>query len=457
MTPEPRDKVIVVGASTAGLFTAYRLAQAGVPVRVFEAQPRLDPDPRILIVTPTWLRLLDFDVSEAVLNRTHTFELISRRASARIELREPDVVVERARFLKLLARQVEQAGGELLLDHRFEALRQRRDFPLVTFRNAHGPEEMRADTVIGADGVDSTVAAEVAAPAARENGGQAQTPGHQPLLDRLAERLVHRPHQSPADARSAGRRTEGEAAAAAGPRVAIDGAQTALSPTVSSAAADHQPGRVGIVQARVALPDDLPPDTVRCWFDRRTTRFFYWLIPESAHTGALGLVAESEAQAERALDRFLAARDLEPIEHQRAPVAMYPPALRPRARLGQGRALLVGDAAGQVKGTTVGGVVMGMRGAAAAARAIVRGTSYGAEARALHCELRLHAAGRGLLDGFRDADYDRLLHLLNGPARRVLRRYNRDELRRAHWRLFLAQPRWLILAARAFLQTVTNG
>jgi len=98
-----------------------------------------------------------------------------------------------------------------------------------------------------------------------------------------------------------------------------------------------------------------------------------------------------------------------------------------------------------------------MRGGAAAARSILRGTSYAAEARGLRWELRAHAGLRRLLDGFRDADYDRLLRLLNGPTRRVLRRYNRDELRRSIWRLVLAQPCWVTLGARAFVQAVLNG
>jgi digeranylgeranylglycerophospholipid reductase len=375
--------VIVVGASVAGLFAAYRLAQAGVRVRVFEAEPELSPDARTLIVTPAWLRMVDFDVDEAVLNRTGTFELISRRASARVRLREPDVVLERARFMELLADQVVAAGGELLLDHRFEGLGEHQDFPLVRFRNGHGPEETGAATVIGADGVESALAAEVAA------GDDLE--------------------------------------------------------------------RVGIVQARVALPDDLPVDTVRCWFDRGSTRFFYWLIPESAKTGAVGLIAETEEEAGAALERFMVAEGLAAIEYQQAQVPMYPPRSRPTADLREGQALLVGDAAGQVKVTTVGGVVTGMGGAAAAARSILRGTSYAAEARALRWELQAHAGLRRLLDGFSNADYDRLLRLLNGPTRRVLRRYNRDELRRAIWRLVLAQPRWVTLGGRAFVQAILNA
>ena len=378
------EGVVVVGASVAGLFAAYRLGQAGVRVRVFEAQAALEPDPRTFIGTPPLLRMLDFELGDAVLNRTCAFELISPNRSARVRLREPDLVVGRARFVQDLARRAQGAGAELLFDRRFERLFHGGRFPLLRFATPHGPHHRKSATVIGADGVDSTLRSEV------------------------------------------GR---------------------------------HQVPRVGKLQARVGLRSDQPADTVRCWFERGTTRFFTWLIPESERIGALGLIAPTEEQAARALEAFMADHDLRPVEdgYQQGLVPLHASALRVESRLGGGTVLLVGDAAGQVKATTVGGFVTGMRGGAAAARSIIRGTTYAAEAGALHRELRAHTALRFLLDGFRDQDYDRLLALLNRGTRRVLRRYNRDELRRSLWRLVLAQPRWITLGARAFVQSLGSG
>jgi flavin-dependent dehydrogenase len=361
------------------LYAAYRLGRAGVPVRVYDARGELDYEKRTLIVTPAWIDLLDFDVSEAVLNHTEKFELISQSESTRVSLGEPDVILERARFMRLLARQARQAGAQLLLDHRFEGLQDDDRFPLLRFRNGHGPELHDASTVIGADGVDSSVAEAV---------------------DR--DDVEH----------------------------------------------------VSIVQARVRMPEDLAADTVRIWFNRESTRFFVWLIPESEEMGALGLIADSEENAERVLDAYLLMLNVDAMEIQKAWVPMYGVGVRASASLGDGQALLVGDAAGQVKVTTVGGVVTGMLGGAAAARSILRGTAYSTEARSLRWELRAHAALRHVLDGFTDEDYDRLLSLLNGRTRQVLRRHNRDELRRSIWRLVVAQPRWLSLGTRAFLQRI---
>lgn len=87
---------------------------------------------------------------------------------------------------------------------------------------------------------------------------------------------------------------------------------------------------------------------------------------------------------------------------------------------------LVGDAVAQVKVTTVGGLVTGLRGARAAANAILRGRDYLKELRPLRYELGLHLMLRCVLNRFCSRDYYRLLGLLNEKTLHLLGRYNRD-------------------------------
>jgi len=347
-------------------------------VRVFEAQVPFRPAERTLIVTPAWRQLLDFDPGEAVLNRVSAYELISARASARIPLQEPDLVIDRARFLQVLVRKVQEAGGEVLFGYRLTEIQMGSQWWILRLGAGENRERwVPAARVLGTDGVHSTVV------------------------------------------RALGK----------------DGLE-----------------RVGLAQARVPLPPDLAPDTVRVWFDRATTRFFYWLIPESPHTGVLGVVAESPARARDLVEQFLSARGWEALAWQEEGLAPLFPLRFGAPPMGDGQVLLAGDAAGQVKVTTVGGVVAGMRGGLAAARAILNHTFYDAELRPLRQELAFHALVRRVLDGFTDEDYDALLNLLNRPALAVLSRYHRDELVRALWRLLLSQPRWLLLGARALVR-----
>lgn len=206
---------------------------------------------------------------------------------------------------------------------------------------------------------------------------------------------------------------------------------------------------VPLIQAIVPLPGDMSPDTVRVWFVPEDTPYFYWLIPESPARGALGLIGEAGPEARRHLENFLEKRRLEPIEFQGARIPVYTGWVPVERRVGVGRVYLVGDAAGQVKVTTVGGIVTGFRGAAGVAEAILNGAS--GELRALRRELDLHLLLRKAMHHFTQADYSRLVDLLNVPTRRSLSRYSRDEAFRVLWHICLSQPRLLLMGLRGLL------
>lgn len=209
---------------------------------------------------------------------------------------------------------------------------------------------------------------------------------------------------------------------------------------------------VPIVQARVRLPGGWDPAVTAVWFEPEATSFFYWLIPESTETGVAGLVADRPAGSRAALERFLERHGLGPLDYQAAVIPLYRPRRRIAWRLeGGGRVLLVGDAAGHVKVTTVGGVVSGLWGARAAASALLSGRSYRKELAGLHRELYVHHLIRRAMSRFGAADYDRLLGVLNRPLERFLARENRDTVAPNLVRLLAAQPRLLTVGLRALL------
>jgi flavin-dependent dehydrogenase len=218
---------------------------------------------------------------------------------------------------------------------------------------------------------------------------------------------------------------------------------------VARAAGWPQQRTVPLIQALVPLPKDMPSDAVRVWFIPQDTPYFYWLIPESESRGALGLIGEDGPQARGCLEAFMTQRGFEPLSFQAARIPMYTQWIPVERRVGKGRVFLVGDAAGQVKVTTVGGIVTGFRGAIGVAEAILHGRSR--ELRTLRRELDLHLLLRKALHHFTQADYSRLVDLLNAPARRSLSRYSRDEAFRVLWHICLNQPRLLLLGLRGLL------
>src|SRR6185437_6151658 len=87
------------------------------------------------------------------------------------------------------------------------------------------------------------------------------------------------------------------------------------------------------------------------------TPYFYWLIPESAERGALGLIGEVGSEARKHLEAFLVKRNLEPLAFQGARIPVYTRWVPVRKKLAGGEVFLVGDAADKVEVSTVGDVV----------------------------------------------------------------------------------------------------
>lgn len=229
------------------------------------------------------------------------------------------------------------------------------------------------------------------------------------------------------------------------------GADGVLSKVAKTASRDSTE-TVDIVQAKVVLPEKASSDCVKVWLDRQRTEFFYWLIPESEFSAVIGLICRNGKGARESLEDLLRSLRCETIELQAAKVPLHNPLLEPSRTISNSRILLIGDAGGQVKATTVGGVVAGLRGARAAVRAIIGQAPYGKTLRSLKAELDLHSMMRVILNRFGGRDYDLLLELLDARTRNVLAVHNRDEFKGAFFRLLLTQPRLLLLAAKSLLR-----
>ncbi|MGC1485293.1 MAG: NAD(P)/FAD-dependent oxidoreductase [Candidatus Acidiferrum sp.] len=207
---------------------------------------------------------------------------------------------------------------------------------------------------------------------------------------------------------------------------------------------------VPLVQAIVRLPKDHPADTTRVWFVPDDTPYFYWLIPESPERGALGIIGEDGRDTKRCLERFLEKKRLEPLEWQGARIPVYRGWVPVRRRIGNGEVYLVGDAAAQVKVSTVGGIVTGLRGALGVGQAILR-KDGSKELKALRRELGTHWLIRRALHHFQQKDYSQLVDLLDASTRESLGEINRDESTRLLWSVVRRQPRLALLGLRGLL------
>ena len=370
------SQVVVVGASAAGLYTAWLLAKGGVPVLLLDQAERPGPPARTLIVTSRLRGVLDCIAEESIVNRTPGVQMFSPKASVAICLREPDLIVERATLIRLLARRAEAAGVEFLRGHRFLGLEPDHGGIYVHSESSTGQRvQLRTRVLIGADGAGSPVAS----------------------------------------------------------AVGLDSHTMVFN-----------------LQATVNMPRAADAGVTQVWFEPELTRYFFWLIPESGERAVAGLIANDRHQAHASLARFLAAHGLEPLGYQEAPVPLYNRRVSWRNFSGA-RVMLVGDAAAQVKVTTVGGLVTGLRGAQAAARAVLRGTGYGRQSSGLRRELDSHLWIRTVLNRFGPSEYDELLRLVSARTIKVLASRTRDEAGRVLALSLLSQPAFAGLAARCLL------
>lgn len=208
---------------------------------------------------------------------------------------------------------------------------------------------------------------------------------------------------------------------------------------------------VPLVQAIVKLPKDCPRDTTRVWFVPEDTPYFYWLIPENESRGALGIIGEGSGQeTKKRIERFLQRKQMEPIEWQGARIPVYRKWIPVERRVGNGTVFLVGDAAAQVKVSTVGGIVTGFRGAQGIADALL-GVRGGAELRALRRELATHWLIRKTMHHFEQKHYSYLVDLLNAATRESLGEIHRDHSTRLLWTVLRRQPRLILLGLRGLL------
>ncbi|MFH1849892.1 MAG: NAD(P)/FAD-dependent oxidoreductase [archaeon] len=190
------------------------------------------------------------------------------------------------------------------------------------------------------------------------------------------------------------------------------------------------------IQARVKTESD--PQEYTAWLGRVCPGFFAWAVPESDEVARVGLAARSGAKE---LFRGFMKRSgyTKVLDMQAGLIPVYSASQSTQ----RGNVLLVGDAAGQVKASTGGGIVPGL--AAAQCLAENLGSGYGrAWRQKIGRTLRVHLLIRKTLDRFTDRDYDRLLELAGQKRIRVaLERGNREFPMGMLARIALKEPRFL--------------
>lgn len=154
--------------------------------------------------------------------------------------------------------------------------------------------------------------------------------------------------------------------------------------------------------------------------------FFAWIIPVNEETARVGIgVLDAPETTHLYMEHFLKRlkkggrfKEKNKVVHKSGGLI---PLFEPNLTLAHDGAYLVGDAAGQVKATTGGGVMVGGLAAKILAHAIHDGKSYELGLMEINKELNNHLLIRNVLNKFGDEQYEHMIEFLNKPEiKRIL-------------------------------------
>ena len=372
-------EVVVIGASSAGLFAAELLAKSGYRVAVLDRSDGIDPQERTYIITPGLYKIMNDLPAGLIHQEIDTFKLQSGQKQADIHLSSPDLIIDRAELISFLVSRAAAAGVTFVEKSEFLGFETLQGKTLIKVEKDNALQQISAEFCIGADGVYSTV-----------------------------------------------RRSLG------------------IDPVPS----------VPLLQAVIDLPAGWDPGTTKVWFDNKDTPYFYWLIPRNNAQAVVGLISEPGTNIQALLEGFLSRHNFDPYSFQAGQAALHSQKSPSEFLVGDLPVLLVGDAAGQVKVTTVGGTVTGFVGAHDAV-GVIQG-NHNSKVK-VKKELDLHLLIRRLLDQMSPDDYDELIDILNPSVTDFLSCHDRDNMRSHFWKLVVLQPRFIPLGLKLLSRSFMNG
>jgi len=214
------------------------------------------------------------------------------------------------------------------------------------------------------------------------------------------------------------------------------GADGPLSPVGKSAGLLKKRKYIVALQARVSMEYD--PDIFSAWFGYGD---FGWIVPETDNVARVGIVDSKNQNPNEHFKKFLnrVANGKKIIEYQSGLVPVYDRKLVTSKE----NVFLVGDAAGHVKKTTHGGIILGILAAKELSKVIINGHGNYDRMWKKKIGLDLYQSNLiyNIMSRFSERDYNNLIKDFNDDKiRKILYEYERDFPTKMGFKLLLAKP-----------------
>lgn len=224
--------------------------------------------------------------------------------------------------------------------------------------------------------------------------------------------------------------------------IAADGP---LSPTAKAYGFYH-PERENYLGVQAIVKGKFESDLIQTYFGRGICPgLFAWVVPESSTTARVGLGAKKGGR--KYFEKFIQEHNFKIKEMQAGIIPLF----HPQQKLQKDNCYVLGDAAGFVKATTLGGLIPGLKQAEILVDSLVNKKNYLKELKPLFTKLRLHLFIRKMFDKFTDEDFDQFVKYANQPkVKTVLEKYTREDPLQILIKTILKEPRFLIFIKYLF-------
>ncbi len=145
----------IIGAGPAGLYTAYLLSKAGKEVNVFEEHKEIGKPIQCTGITTSHIKNLIPLKKEFMINKVGVARVISKNSLIDFNLKQKNIIIDRNRFDKYLAKLAREQGANIFTQHKF--IRKRKNTILVKDTKKNKIIKIKNTILIGADGPLSSV------------------------------------------------------------------------------------------------------------------------------------------------------------------------------------------------------------------------------------------------------------------------------------------------------------
>ena len=146
--------ISIIGAGPIGCYTAYLLAKAGKTVQIFEKNKKIGYPIRCTGLVTSKIEQLVYIPNSLIINKIKKVKVNSPSLSTIFKLKNPEFILNRAKFDQYLAKKAKNQGVDIHLNHKFLKMKGNR----LIIQTPRGIKSFSSDIVIGADGPNSKIA-----------------------------------------------------------------------------------------------------------------------------------------------------------------------------------------------------------------------------------------------------------------------------------------------------------